>query len=75
MRGRSCEYILNVVHPVLAQASRSKLSLSDFVGICRSSVTDTFVSESNIPQSARQPTMRSGVMKAGKSFPVRVHLY
>ena len=67
--------VLNVVHPVFVQAPRSKLSLSDFVGICRSNVTVTFVSESNIPQSARQPTNPLGVMKAGKSNPVRVHLY
>ena len=67
--------VLNVVHPVFAQESRSKLLLSDFVGICRSNVTITFVSDSNMPQSARQPTNPLGVMKAGKSDPVRVHLY
>ena len=52
--------VLNVVHPVFAQESRSKLLLSDLVGICRSNVTITFVSDSNMPQSARQPTIPWG---------------
>ena len=66
-------YLLNVVHPVFSQELRSMLSLSVFVGICKSNVTVNFVRELKNPQSARQPTIPIGVLNAGKSDPVLVH--